>query len=278
MNLSLVFEWESQKMKIKWLLNLTLCLGMSIVLSPLLAADKTAELPEKEKFHIYLLIGQSNMAGRGKVDPASNKAHPRVLKLDKAGNWVPATDPLHFDKPKIAGVGPGSGFGPVIADAYPEVTIGLIPAAVGGTPLSRWVKGGDLYERAVKLAKENQKKGVIKGAIWHQGEGDSSNPKLYNSYQKRLSGMIADLRTDLGEPEMPFVMGELGEFFTRPGAPTVNQALHGIAKEVPATAVASSKGLPAKSDQVHFNAESEREFGKRYAAQMLKLQKQAAEK
>ncbi|HBL44503.1 MAG TPA: sialate O-acetylesterase, partial [Planctomycetaceae bacterium] len=61
-------------------------------------------------------------------------------------------------------------------------------------------------------------------------------------------------------------------------APTVNQALHGITKEVPATAVASSKGLPAKSDQVHFNADSEREFGKRYAAQMLKLQKQASEK
>jgi hypothetical protein len=73
-------------------------------------------------------------------------------------------------------------------------------------------------------------------------------------------------------------MGELGEFFTRPGAETVNKSLHGIAETVPATAVASSKGLPAKSDQVHFNAEAERDFGKRYAAQMLKLQKQAAEK
>lgn len=265
-------------MKIKLILSVTLFMGLFAVLSSARAEEKTAKLPAKENFHIYLLIGQSNMAGRGIVDPAANKPHPRVLKLDKKGNWVPATDPLHFDKPKIAGVGPGSGFGPAIADASPDVTIGLIPAAVGGTPLSRWVKGGDLYERAVKWAKQNQKQGVIKGAIWHQGEGDSSKPELYNSYQKRLSGMIVDLRTDLNEPDMPFVMGELGEFFQRPGASTVNQALHGIAKTVPGTAVASSKGLKAKSDQVHFNAAAEKEFGKRYAEQMLKLQKSAAGK
>ncbi|MCA9017400.1 MAG: hypothetical protein KDA77_18910, partial [Planctomycetaceae bacterium] len=127
-------------------------------------------------------------------------------------------------------------------------------------------------------AQQNQQKGVIKGAIWHQGEGDSSKPELYNSYQKRLSGMIVDLRKDLNEPNMPFVMGELGEFFTRPGAGTVNQALHGIAQSIPGTAVASSKGLQAKSDQVHFNAAAEKEFGKRYAEQMLKLQKQPAGK
>ncbi|WP_339735765.1 sialate O-acetylesterase [uncultured Gimesia sp.] len=265
-------------MKIKLILSVTMFMGLFAAFHSARAEEKTAKLPVNENFHIYLLIGQSNMAGRGIVDPAANKPHPRVLKLDKKGNWVPATDPLHFDKPKIAGVGPGSGFGPVIADAYPDVTIGLIPAAVGGTPLSRWVKGGDLYERAVKLAKQNQKQGVIKGAIWHQGEGDSSNPKLYDTYQKRLSGMIVDLRTDLNEPDMPFVMGELGEFFMRPGVSTVNEALHGIAKAVPGTAVASSKELKAKGDQVHFNAAAEKEFGKRYAEQMLKLQKQAAEK
>jgi len=265
-------------MKIKLIQSGTLFIGMFVVLCSLPAEEKVTQLPDKEKFHIYLLMGQSNMAGRGKVVPATNKPHPRVLKLDEKGSWVPATDPLHFDKPTIAGVGPGSAFGPAMADANTEVTIGLIPAAFGGTPLSRWVKDKDLYERAVKWAKENKKHGVIKGAIWHQGEAECKNPELYNSYQKRLSGMIVDLRTDLGEPELPFVMGELGEFLERPGVSTVNSALHGIAKEVPVTAVASSKGLPAKSDQVHFDAKAEREFGKRYAEQMQKLQKKAAGK
>ncbi len=265
-------------MKIKLILCMTLFIGMFSVLGSITAEEKVTQLPDKEKFHIYLLMGQSNMAGRGKVIPATNKPHARVLKLDKEGNWVPATDPLHFDKPKIAGVGPGSGFGPAMADTNTEVTIGLIPSAFGGTPLSRWVKDKDLYERAVKWAKENRKHGVIKGAIWHQGEAECKNPELYNSYQKRLSAMIVDLRTDLGEPELPFVMGELGEFLDRPGVPVVNSALHGISKTVPKTAVASSKGLPAKSDQVHFNAKAEREFGKRYAQQMQRLQKKAAGK
>ena len=149
--LSFLFRLESQKMKIKLLLSVALFMGLFTVLSTTRAEEKASQLPPKEKFEIYLLIGQSNMAGRGKVDPATNKAHPRVLKLDKQGKWVPATDPLHFDKPKIAGVGPGSGFGPVIAEAKPGVTIGLIPAAVGGTPLSRWVKGGDLYDGGAAL-------------------------------------------------------------------------------------------------------------------------------
>ncbi len=265
-------------MKIKLILSVTLVLGMFVTLYPLQAQDKTVTLPAKEKFHIYLLMGQSNMAGRGKVIASENKPHARVLKLDEQGNWVPATDPLHFDKPKIAGVGPGSGFGPAMADADSEVTIGLIPAAFGGTYLSRWVKGKDLYERAVEWAKKNQHQGVVKGVIWHQGEAECRKPELYNSYQKRLSGMIVDLRADLDEPDLPFVMGELGEFLERPGVSTVNSAMHKISKSVPATAVASSKGLPAKSDQVHFNAKAERELGKRYAEQMLKLQKAAKQK
>lgn len=263
---------ECEKMKIKLRISTALVCGVFTVFGALQAEEKPVSLPAKENFHIYLLIGQSNMAGRGKVVAAENKPHPRVLKLNEAGKWVPATDPLHFDKPMIAGVGPGSAFGPAMADANSEITIGLIPAAFGGTPLSRWVKDKDLYERAVKWAKENQQHGVIKGAIWHQGEAECKNPKLYNSYEKRLSGMIVDLRNDLNQPDMPFVMGELGEFLDRPGVATVNGALHKIAKKVPATAVASSKGLPAKSDQVHFNAKAEREFGKRYAAQMQRLQ------
>ena len=94
-------------MKIKSILSVALLITVPAALCPLQAEETAAKLPAKENFHIYLLIGQSNMAGRGKVDPATNQPHPRVLKLDQTGNWVQATDPLHFDKPKIAGVGPG---------------------------------------------------------------------------------------------------------------------------------------------------------------------------
>ena len=39
-------------------------------------------------FHLYLLIGQSNMAGRGKIELQDKVAVPRVLMLNKANEWV----------------------------------------------------------------------------------------------------------------------------------------------------------------------------------------------
>lgn len=89
---------------------------------------------------MFLLAGQSNMAGRGTVTPQDRTPHPRVLMLNQAGEWVPAVDPMHFDKP-VAGVGPGRTFGIAIAEANPGVTIGLIPCAVGGSPIDAWQPG-----------------------------------------------------------------------------------------------------------------------------------------
>ena len=60
-------------------------------------------LPAKKNFYLFLLVGQSNMAGRGVVAPEDKVPHKRVLSLNKEDKWVPAVDPIHFDKP-IAGV------------------------------------------------------------------------------------------------------------------------------------------------------------------------------
>lgn len=68
------------------------------------------------------------MAGRGFVEKQDQKKNPRVLSLNKANEWVPAVDPVHFDK-HMAGVGPGRTFGLVMAKQNPKVQIGLIPCA-----------------------------------------------------------------------------------------------------------------------------------------------------
>lgn len=94
-----------------------------------------------KQYDLYLLIGQSNMAGRGKVDKESTRVHPRVVTPAKDSQWALAIDPLHFDKPD-AGVGPGLTFGKTMADASPKATIGRIPCAVGGTSITRWAPGG----------------------------------------------------------------------------------------------------------------------------------------
>src|SRR5690606_9968966 len=69
-------------------------------------------------FHLYLLIGQSNMAGRGKVDSASKVIDPAILTLDSNGVWGYAMDPIHFDK-SFAGVGPGISFAHTILSKEP---------------------------------------------------------------------------------------------------------------------------------------------------------------
>ena len=78
-------------------------------------ADQTAAAKPTGKLDLYLLIGQSNMAGRGKVEDSDRVVHPRVWTLNKSDEWVPAIDPLHFDKPAAVGVGLGRTFGLEIA-------------------------------------------------------------------------------------------------------------------------------------------------------------------
>ena len=246
-----------------------------LVITTLLARPVVADPPAPNNLHLYLLIGQSNMAGRGPLKSKPLPVHPRVLMLNKQNEWVPASEPLHFDK-SIAAAGLGASFAQTIADRNPEATIGLIPCAVGGTPLSRWQKGGDLYQAAVKRLKIAQQSGTLKGILWHQGESDSGDLAKASSYAERCGQMIRDLRNEAGN-EAPFVAGELGRFLAeeRGGKPRywklVNEQLHKLTQSVPRTAVASSEELTHHGDQVHFNTESLRTFGHRYADALLKL-------
>ncbi|MEK7412141.1 MAG: sialate O-acetylesterase, partial [Planctomycetota bacterium] len=112
----------------------TVCL---LLLFATISILPTAETSPDANFHLYLLVGQSNMAGRGKPDEESTKPPPRVLMLTKDLQWVPASDPMHFDKP-TAGVGPGVTFGRCLAEANDKIRIGLIPCAIGGTSINVW--------------------------------------------------------------------------------------------------------------------------------------------
>ena len=85
--------------------------GQSLFAAEPQIKETQIKLPPKERFHLYLLIGQSNMAGRGAIEEQDKTPHPRVLKFTKENTWAAAIDPLHFDKPAIAGVGLGSSFG-----------------------------------------------------------------------------------------------------------------------------------------------------------------------
>lgn len=212
---------------------------------------------------LFLLIGQSNMAGRGKVEPSDRQTHPRIFMLDKNNAWVPAQDPVHFDKPKVAGVGLCSEFARCVVVKDPTATISLIPCAVGGTSLDQWKPGDVLYTNAVARTRDALKNGTLRAILWHQGEADCAKEKRV-TYPARFAAMIAQLRQDLDAGQVPVVVGELGRFEGKAGYLAFNTMLPQVTNAVPRCALASSEGLGANSDNVHFNAEALRTFGKRY--------------
>jgi hypothetical protein len=220
---------------------------------------------------LFLLIGQSNMAGRGVVEAQDREVLPRVFALDKDMKWVAAVDPLHFDKPEIAGVGIGRSFAKVLLAHKPGAAIGLIPAAFGGTSLEQWKPEGNLYTDAVKRAREAMKAGRLRGILWHQGEADSDKEETASSYRVRFAAMIARLRSDLGAEDVPLVVGQLGEFFVRAFSPVVNEQLAMTPLKVSKCVFVGSGGLKDKGDLTHFDTASVREFGRRYGMAFLLL-------
>ena len=219
---------------------------------------------------LFLLIGQSNMAGRGPIEPVDKVPHPRVFTLTKELAWVPAVDPLHFDKPERAGTGLGKTFGMVVAGAEPRAVIGLIPAAFGGSALDEWQPGQPHYVNAVARAKEAMKHGKLAGILWHQGEADSK-PGLAATYADRFAKFIAQLRADLGAEDVPVIVGETGRF--RPDAAGINAVLAALPARVPRCAFVAADGLADQGDKLHFDSASFREFGRRYAKAWLEMQK-----
>lgn len=226
--------------------------------------------------NVYLLIGQSNMAGRGRLAEVPRLWDPRALMF-RDGRWAVAEEPLHTDKPAIAGVGLGASFAATLLVRRPAAApVGLIPAAVGGTPLSRWMPGADLFEAAVSATQcALAFPAALRGILWHQGEGDSKTPQDADSYGSRFATMVQGFRERLAAERTPVLAGGLGDFLARrPGCPLhgeVNRHLEALEGVLPDYGFVPATGLLDNGDALHFNAASLREFGIRYAAKLLAL-------
>jgi hypothetical protein len=230
----------------------------------------------KAKFHLFLLAGQSNMAGRGFVEPVDTIGDPRILRFNRDGEWEIAKDPIHFDK-DMAGVGPGLSFAKQLLKKDSSIVIGLIPSAAGGSSIDNWLY--DKYWEQTQSFPWNQMlirtklaltKGVLKGILWHQGEADAGGDKL-KAYPEKLVLLVEKFRKVFHSPSLPFVAGELPSF--NKSAPAFNAMLKETAKQIKFFAVVAGDGLTANPDGIHIDAESERVFGRRYAEQMIKFGK-----
>ena len=226
-----------------------------------------------------LMIGQSNMAGRGNIEDVEPIRDRRCFML-RNGRWQPMREPVNPDRPIFegmfrSGVSLGASFAGDYAKHF-DAPVGLIPCADGGTSMEQWMPGKLLYDHAVCLTRLAQRTSTLKAILWHQGESDCHGQDAVDAYKEKFIGMITQLRKDLGAGDVPVIMGELhtgmAEKYKFHDYPVkLNAIFHQIARELPNCAVASSEGLQLKPDGLHFDAVSLRTFGSRYFERYLQI-------
>lgn len=236
---------------------------------------------QKTQVDSILMIGQSNMAGRGDFGEVKPIRNPLCYML-RMGRWQPMCEPVNPDRAIFEGrFRSGISLAASFADEYArhfQQPVGLIPCADGGTSLSQWMPGELNYDHAVMQARLAMRTSCLRAIIWHQGESDCSNDETVSSYKERFTVMLRQLRTDLNAEDIPVILGELSEDITERWIQEnrhvrMNQILRELAQEIPNCAIAASNGLGLKADGLHFDSAACREFGERYFAQFLKMAK-----
>lgn len=219
---------------------------------------------------IVLCIGQSNMAGRAEIEDEDAITLEEVYLFNEAEEWEFAANPLNkystirkdLDMQKL---GPAWTFG----IRYQEMTdsrLGLVVNARGGTSIKEWAKGTDYYNETVARALAAKQKGDIIGIIWHQGEGDRNRA---SQYTELFRDMIESMRTDLGLPELPVVVGQISR--AKEASIEINEVLLNMENEIPFVASVSSEGLTDNGDSTHFDTKAQRTLGERFAQAFFEL-------
>ncbi len=247
------------------LLSVLVCLCFCVV-CPSAEQTPSGFKGNKDKLHIYLLIGQSNMAGRAKLDKTTEAPFKNTLLLNDKDNWEVATHPLNKHSTirkdlKMQRLNLGYSFSLAMATKDKKVTLGLVVNAKGGSSIKSWKKGTKFYTEALRRANLAQKTGVLKGILWHQGESDSKDTE----YLDKLKTLVTDLRSDLKQPQLPFIAGQVNNL------PLINDQIAKLPASVAFTGFVKSEGLKAY-DRWHFDTPSMLELGKRYAVEMHKVQ------
>lgn len=248
-----------------------------------------------DEFELYLLAGQSNMDGRGKVANLSEeqrKPSRRAIIFYRnppksSDGWKPLA-PGYSVAPGFKGDLPSKTFGPelgfvaTLGKAQPDRKFALIKGSKGGSSLRvDWNPGeagkpktqGPRYRNFIEtiqlaraaLAKDGHT-AKLRGLIWHQGESDAgASTELH---QERLMQFMARIREDTGATDLPIVLGEV---FDNGKRDKVRAAILGASEADPRAGFVSAEGTTAWDKTTHFDARSQLLLGERYAEVILKF-------
>lgn len=252
-----------------------------------LTACQYTKVPTQVQMDIYLLMGQSNMSGRGLLNQAvSDDRFIRVYGND--GLWKNATEPLDSAVNQVdpvsadaaAGIGPGLFFAQALRKERPDQAVGLVPCAKGGTSITQWARSDartTLYGSCLARAREVMGEGRIAGILWYQGETDADGLADADAWSERFSAMISSFRHDLGQPGLPLVVVGLGDrpmtgrYADRFKAWSTVQVAQARLR-LPRQAFVSAAGLSRNDDQLHLSMEGQAILGPRLAGAMVALQ------
>ena len=266
-----------------------------IILLALISLNISAPDPN---FHIYLGFGQSNMEGNAKIEAQDTaNVSPRFKMMAAVdmpsmgrvkGNWYTAIPPLCREN---TGLTPLDYFGRELVEKLPEeITVGVINVAVAGCSIDMfdedksqaylstaadWLKGiaalygNHPYNVLVELGKKAQQEGVIKGILLHQGESNNGDQNWPNNVKIIYDRLISDLGLDA--TKVPLLVGEMVNADQGGVCAWHNEVIAKVPSVIPNSYVIKSNGLPSGGDNLHFSAQSYRDFGKRYAETMLSI-------
>lgn len=91
---------------------------------------------------------------------------------------------------------------------HPNVPIGIIQTAWGGTPIRRHVQGGDIYANHIAPLKGFH----VAGALWYQGCDDANNYGTALQYESQMTTLINQYRNVFGRKDLPFLYVQLARW------------------------------------------------------------------
>ena len=216
---------------------------------------------------LWVIAGQSNAAGYGHGAPVED---PPCLCVHAYGadlRWKLAAHPLHDTTNTTHPVNRDSGWvehTPWLAFArqvYQDagVPVGLLPLALGGSPLGMWDPGEAqpvLYRNMMDVI--GRVGGRVAGMLWYQGESDAG-PDLAPTYAKRFERFVTIMRKEVKSPAMPVITVQLnrvdGNFIALKDRwwGVIREAQRQLARTMKNVAVVPAIDLPL-SDIVHTSA------------------------
>ena len=261
--------------------------SLFILILILQSCNDESHLEIRDSYKIIIIAGQSNTHAGPGFDPILDTSHASIKQLGRFYGddykIIPAEEPLQHHVMIYGEIGFGLTFAKLVNEHLDDgKNILIIPCGKGGTGFidQNWNKGDPLYNDLInryRLIKNDYPDSKLLAILWHQGEKDVGN----DEYQNLLDGFINNLRKDVGNPSTPFILGGMVPYWVNlRSAREVQQQIISTTTLRISNVGYADPNLPfviEKSDNdfdaIHFDAVGQREMGRRYFEEYLRLTK-----